>query len=108
MEPLTEGLHLAGSIVDLTKDILSRADRDGPVKELNENLNKIQNSFADNSLDDQWALAYRLLNDVGHPITPGGSVGDTDRQFRHHALISINELRYAKSLLARLVAERTK
>lgn len=108
LDPTTEGLHLAGSIVDLTKDILDRADRDGPYKELTEDENKVNNSFADNNLDEQWACAYRMLNAVGHPLTPGGSMGDTERQFRHHALISIAELKYLKSIIARLVSSKTK
>lgn len=108
MDALSEGLHLGGSIVDLTKDILDRADRDGPQKEFNEDTTKIQNSFAENNLDDQWIMAYRLLNSVGNPIAPGGSLGDTERQFRHNALISIAELKYAKAIIARLLAIRTK
>lgn len=105
MDPLSEGLHLGGSITDLVKDILDRADRDAPSNQLNEDITKIQNGFADNNLDEQWICAYRLLNDVGHSLTPGGSVGDTDRQFRHNALIAIAELKYARNIIGRLVSK---
>lgn len=105
MSDLGEGLHLAGSIVDLTKDILGRIDRDKLIKELSEDNAKIQNSFAENNLDDQWVCAYKLFNSVGHPIAPGGSVGETDRQFRFQALNIAAELKYAKSLISRLVAQ---
>jgi hypothetical protein len=97
-----EVAQAVAKVTDLVANILERADRDGPEKELNENVNKVQNSFADNNLDGQWACAYRLLNSVGHPLTPGGSVGDTERQFRHNAMIAIAELKYAKQILARI------
>lgn len=95
------------SVSSLIEGILDRADRDAPDKELNENIIKIQNSFADNSLDDQWALAYRLFTYAGNPLTPGGSVGDTDRQFRHNALISLANLIYERRLAARAIAKLT-
>lgn len=97
----------ARSALDLATGILNRIDRDALVKDLNEDTIKIQNSFASNNLDDQWKCSYQLLNDVGHSLTPGGSVGDTERQFRHHALLSIAELKYAKAIIARLIAKRT-
>ena len=106
MDPFGEGLHLAGSVVDLTRDILSRADRDRLVKTYETDLDNVQNAFARNDLDQQWAHAYQLLNTVGHPLTPGGSVGDTERQFRHHALVSIAELKYAKAVIARLISSK--
>lgn len=96
------------SVGDLIGGILSRADRDGPEKELNENITKIQNSFANSDLDQQWVMAYRLLNDVGNPITTGGSVGDTERQFRHNALISLAELKYVKTCLNRKILTENK
>ena len=96
------------SVGDLIGGILSRADRDGPERELNENITKIQNSFADADLDAQWALAYRLLNDIGNPLTPGGPMGDTERQFRHNALISLAELKYVKTCLNRKIMSDNK
>lgn len=96
------------SVGDLIGGILSRADRDGPEKELNENITKIQNSFANANLDEQWIIAYRLLNDIGNPITPGGSLGDTERQFRHNALISLAELKYVKTCLNRKIMSDNK
>lgn len=102
-DPVTSVATAVTSVADLIGGILNRADRDGPDKELNENITKVQNGFANNNLDEQWTMAYRLLADVGNPLTPGGSVGDTDRQFRHNALISIAELKHAKQIIARLV-----
>ncbi len=108
MSDIGEVARAVGSVTDLVGNILDRADRDGPTKELHEDITKIQNGFANADLDTQWASAYRLLSDVGHPLTPGGSVGDTDRQFRHNALISIAELKYLKQIVARLVAQKVK
>lgn len=108
MSDIGEGFHAVGSIIDLTKDILNRADRDGPIKELNEDQIKIQNGFADNNLDAQWACAYRLLNSVGHSFASGGVVGETDRQFRYHALICIAELKYARAIIARMIDQQSK
>lgn len=96
------------SISDLVGGLLERADRDGPDKKLHENKDNIQNAFARNSLDDQWALYYRLFSDAGYSPTPGGTVGETDREFRHHALHAAAELIYAKQIIARLVAIRVK
>jgi hypothetical protein len=95
------------SVSTLVDGILTRADADGPKKTLDEDITKVQNGFVHNDLDEQWITAYKLLNDVGHPLTPGGSVGDTDRQFRHNALICIAELKYLKTIIARLNAKRT-
>lgn len=94
------------SIADLVEGVLSRSDMHEPIKELNEDITKVQDGFANSNLDTQWVCAYRLLTDVGRPITPGGTVGDTDRQFRHNALISIAELKYAKAIISRLVAQQ--
>lgn len=90
-------------ISELVEGILSRADRDALSKELDENKNKIQNSFANNDLDEQWRLYYRLFNEIGLPPTPGGTVGETDREFRHSALFAAAQLKYASSVIARLV-----
>jgi len=106
MDDLGEGLHLVGSIVDLTKDILNRSDRDKLIKELNDDGAKIQNSFANNNLDDQWACAYRLFNQCGHSLTPGASVGDTERQFRFQAINIAAELKYARALISRLINKK--
>lgn len=103
MDDIGEGLHLAGSLVDLTKDILNRVDRDKLINELNNDTSKIQNSFADNNLDDQWACAYRLFNAAGHPLAAGGAVGETDRQFRFNALNIAAELKYMRALVPRLL-----
>ncbi len=103
-----EVAHAVGSITDLVGNILDRADRDGPTKTLNEDITKIQNSFIDANLDEQWAIAYRLLANTGHPITPGGYVGDIERQCRHQFLIATAELKYLRAIVARIVAERAK
>lgn len=108
LDPTTEGLHLAGSIVDLTRDILDRADRDGPDKELNENLTKIQNAFAENQVDSDEFRAFidKLFNSTGVTLTPTGDVSMGRREFTHAALVSVAELRYAKTILARLITQR--
>lgn len=108
LDPLTEGLHLGGSIVDLIGGILSRADRDAPDKELNENIINIQNSFAHNDLDEQFRIYYKLFTDARHAPTPGGTMGTTDREFRHAAFLIAAELIYAKRIIARLVAKSVK
>lgn len=89
MEPVTEGLHLAGSIVDLTKDILDRADRDGPDKQFNEYITKIQNAFADNTLDsDEFRLFIdKLCNESGQSLTPTRDPGTGRRELLHALLI---------------------
>lgn len=93
-----EGFHLFDGI-------LSRADRDALKKELDENKTRIQNSFASGDLDEQYRVYYKLFTDVGHPPTPGGSLGDAERQFRHEALFVAAELKYAQGIIARLVSE---
>lgn len=96
------------SIGDLVGGVLSRADRDAPEKELNENTTKVQNSFASNNLDEQWAMAYRLFNSSGSPLTPGLVGKDGDREFKHRSLLIAAELIYAKRIIARLVAKSVK
>ena len=46
-----EVAHAVGSITDLVGGILERSDRDGPQKQLDENLIQIQNAFAQNQTD---------------------------------------------------------
>lgn len=108
MTDIGEVAHALGSISDLIGGALSRADRDEPEKERNENANKVQNSFANNSPDDQWAMAYRLYNAAGSPLTPGLVGKDGDREFKHRSMLMAVELIYAKRIIARLVAKSVK
>lgn len=95
------------SVSDLANGVLSREDRDALNNDLHEDTTKVQNSFANNNSDDQWTMAYRLFNDIGRPLTPGLVGKSGEREFRHHALISLAELKYTKAVLARLIAQRT-
>ena len=105
MGDIGEVASAISGITSLAEGIIEIIDRDSLKKELDENITKIQNSFAENNLDDQWIITYRLFNSVGHPITPGGSVGDTERQIRHNALVCMAELKYARDILARLTSK---
>lgn len=116
LDPLTEGLHLGGSLVDLVGGILERGDRDKLGNELNENTTKVQNSFADYNTDAQWALSCKLFDDAGHPIAPPRALGGTaedqrriaDRLFRFNALLIAAELIYLRGVVGRLVSQRVK
>lgn len=95
------------TIGGLATKILDRLDRDVLGNDYEEDRNDIQRSFDKSDLDDQFDIAYKLLNDVGHSITPGGTLGETQRQFRHKALLAIAELKYAKAILGRIIAKQT-
>lgn len=96
------------SVSDLIGGMLERADRDALEKEFNENIIAIQNSFADNNLDAQYRVMYKLFSDAGYPPTPGGSVGDAERQFRHTSFLIASQLIHERKLISRLIAQRSK
>lgn len=105
-DPISDVAVAVTSVAELTNDILDRIDRDKPLKTLTDENTQIDNSFGPNgSLDRQWELAYKLLSDIGRPVTTGGTVGDVERQFRHNALICIAELKYLKTCLIRANAK---
>lgn len=110
MSDVSEIAGAVSSVSDLVAGILDRADRDGPQKELNENINRIQNAFAENDLDsDSFRLfVSRLCNDAGKPLTPGGDVHTARREYLHSSLLAIAELAYARKIIARIVAKQTK
>lgn len=110
MSDLGEVSGAIRSVSDMVTGILSRHDRDEPQKELDENLVKIQNAFAENMVDSDEFRAFvdRLFNSTGHSLTPTGDIPMGRREFTHAALVAIAELKYAKAIIARLIANNTK
>lgn len=93
------------SVSNLIDGILERADRDGPDKELNESIIEIQNSFANNDLDEQYRIMYKLFTNIGHPPSANGNVGGSEREFRHSSLLIATELKYARQIISRLISK---
>jgi len=101
--PIGAIANAVGDGVKITEEILNRSDRDKPTNTLNEDITEVQNGFANNDLDAQYRVMYRLFNSLGHAPTPGGDVGTNERQFRHDALIIAAECIYWKTIANRAV-----
>lgn len=97
------------SVSSLIEGILDRADRDGPDKELNENITNIQNGFlsVDPELTELGILVQLLLAKAGNPATPSRDPGIYKREIMHALLISLAQLIYERRLAARAIAKLT-
>ncbi len=95
------------SISDLVDGILTRADRDEPDKEHDDNITRIQNGFATANLDDQYVLSYKLLVNAGLAPTPSRDVGESERSFRHEFMIAVANLIYERKLAIRALSKLT-
>jgi len=97
------------SITNLVEGILERSDRDGPDKELNENITKIQNGFLSNDPEftELGILVQLLLAQVGNPATPSRDSGIYRREIFHALLVSLAQLIYERRLAARAIAKLT-
>lgn len=91
------------SVSNLVDGILSRADRDMPDKELDENLSKIQEAFALNSVDSDEFRAFidKLFRTAGCTIAPTGNISMGRREFTHTALVLAAQLIHERRLAAR-------
>lgn len=98
------------SVSNLIEGILDRADRDGPDKELNENIIKIQNGFlsVDPEFTDLGILVQLLLAQAGNPASPSRDPGIYRREIFHALLVSLAQLIYERRLAARAIAKLTK
>lgn len=108
LDPVSTGLETVGAGLHLFDSILDRADRDGPDRKRDERITKVQNAFVSNDLDKQYELAYQLLTDAGHPPTPGGDVGEQEREFRHNFMLVCIELIHERELYKRALAKLVK
>lgn len=99
-----------GSIGQLADSILSRADRDHPDNQRNENISTIQNAFASNNLDsDEFRLFIdKLLNNSGYPITPTKDPSVGRRELFHALLVNTVQLIYERELFKRVVQSQQK
>lgn len=103
MDPLTEGLHTGGLVIELLAKILDRADRDRPDKEKNERYEKVQDGFENNLLDDDAFRAFvgELCRQSGRPITPTRDPGAGRRELLHTLLLNSIDLIHERELTKR-------
>lgn len=97
------------SVANLIDGILNREDRDGPDKELNENIIKIQNGFLsqDPEFTELGILVQLLLAQVGNPASPSRDPGIYRREIFHSLIISVAQLIYERRLASRAIAKLT-
>lgn len=93
------------SVTDLISGILERSDRDGPEKQYNESLVKIQNAFVHNSLDsdDFRIFVDQLCNQAGISLTPTGDVPTGRREYLHASLCIIAQAVRDRELLTKAI-----
>lgn len=103
MSDLGEFSSAIRSVGDLVQGILSRADRDGPDKEKEENIITLQNAYAKNEIDtDEFRLFIdRLCNKAGTPLVATRDVDFARRELIHALLINTINLIHERELSSR-------
>jgi hypothetical protein len=110
MSDIGEVAGAVSSVSNLVDGILTRADRDAPDKEQHEYIVKIQNAFADNTLDSDEFRCFidELCNKTGSAITPTRDPGTGRRELLHALLVNTVALIHERRLTAKLISKLIK